>query len=582
MRLHDCSPSFFLPLLIGILSLIVSASATSHGVGSNEIVSSNIEANVDGDKHQLVQREAVPGRRRERRKGKAERSKKCEKGRNSCKKKSKSKKQEGGGRKRGKNLRGKKQTDKLEKNRKEGEKGIRSRTQERQSGVNVTACITKLIFYSRLNEKKASAISRQVKRIKGNDKIQDSKGKKNLDFNSTKERLLSALGGNASNPTCGGQPFNSSNSTSGRAFSQDTLATLVACETDIADQCGNPTTGNASKLAELEACETLANNFKSAFSKCFAASKSLDESCTCVEAISESDVSSMQACDVTSDNSAALKAKKACKAAVGKCKTAEAAAVEGIDTCKEETKCSTFEASQAEGTRLIENVLTPLNEALKNPAFSNALNATGLNSGAGADGQLPSSRLLSLARVGRQAATDGAGCTALDEEWTKFNVSGNKAMASADGSIDEASANETTEILNGINARTTLVEDLLSCANETSGGRQVAVAFTIIRIRIYVFWAQWWRQTIVETRICTIATTFNISTTTAECSSSGSATTVGGGSSSTSSSSSGTTGAKISYCTHPNRQAKTYCQLQTHNINFRWEISPGNFIQCKF
>ena len=53
-------------------------------------------------------------------------------------------------------------------------------------------------------------------------------------------------------------------------------------------------------------------------------------------------------------------------------------------------------------------------------------------------------------------------------------MSGNKAMASADGSIDEASANETTEILNGINGRTTLVEDLLSCANETSG-RQVAV-----------------------------------------------------------------------------------------------------------
>merc|ERR550517_1471282 len=116
-------------------------------------------------------------------------------------------------------------------------------------------------------------------------------------------------------------------------------------------------------------------------------------------------------------------------------------------------------------------------------------------------------------------ATDGTGCTELDEEWTRFNVSGNKALASTDGSIDEASANETTEILNGINARATLVEDLLSCANETSR-RQVAVAFTIIRIRIYVFWAQWWRQTIVETRICTIATTFNISTTTADCSSS--------------------------------------------------------------
>merc|ERR1712013_105510 len=72
-----------------------------------------------------------------------------------------------------------------------------------------------------------------------------------------------------------------------------------------------------------------------------------------------------------------------------------------------------------------------------------------------------------------------------------------------------------------------------SCANETSG-RQAAVAFTIIRIRIYVFWAQWWRQTIVETKICSIATTFNISTSTVDCGTGGgSATTIGTAASST-------------------------------------------------
>ena len=439
---HHCKTllHFFLLLL---LPLLISAFTSSNRVQKfrSDLVSSDIEAKVEGDGHQIVQRDAMPRRRRQRkgrRKAKEEvGSKKCKEGRN-CEKKPKGKKQEGEARKPGNNLkRGRKQEKQLkkaEKGQKRERSGLRGR--ERQSEVNVTACITKLIFYSRLNEKKASAISRQVKRIKGNDKIQGSKGNKKSDFNSTKERLLSALGGNASNPTCGGQPFNStaSNSTSGRTFSQDTLTTLVACETEIADKCGKPTTGNATKLAELEACETLANNFKSEFSKCFAASKSMDESCTCVEAISESDVASMQACDVSGDNSAALKAKKACKAAVGKCKTAEAAAVEGIDTCKGETKCTLFEASQAEGTRLIEEVLTPLNEALKNPAFSNALNASGLSSGAGSDGQLPSSRHLSMKRrTRRQAtdgttttttatATDGTGCTELDEEWTRFNV----------------------------------------------------------------------------------------------------------------------------------------------------------------
>ena len=447
---HHCRTllHFFL-----LLPLLISAFTSSNRVQKfrSDLVSSDIEAKVEGDGHQIVQRDARPRRRRQRKGRRKEEvgSKKCQEGRN-CEKKPKGKKQEGEARKPGNNLkRGRKQEKQLkkaEKGQKRERSGLISRGRERQSEVNVTACITKLIFYSRLNEKKASAISRQVKRIKGNDKIQGSKGNKKSDFNSTKERLLSALGGNASNPTCGGQPFNStsSNSTSGRTFSQDTLTTLVACETEIADKCGKPTTGNATKLAELEACETLANNFKSEFSKCFAASKSMDESCTCVEGISESDVASMQACDVSGDNSAALKAKKACKAAVGKCKTAEAAAVEGIDTCKGETKCTLFEASQAEGTRLIEEVLTPLNEALKNPAFSNALNASGLSSGAGSDGQLPSSRHLSMRRRTRRQATDGTtttatttatatdgttatttdgtGCTELDEEWTRFNV----------------------------------------------------------------------------------------------------------------------------------------------------------------
>ena len=182
-----------------------------------------------------------------------------------------------------------------------------------------------------------------MKRIKDNDKIQNSKRNKSSNFNPTKERLLSALGGDAANQTCGGKPFNStlSSSTSGRTFSQDTLTTLLACEADIAEKCGNPVTGNVSKLAELEACESLADNFKSEFSKCFAVDKTVDESCSCVEDISESDVESMQDCDVSSDNTAATEAKKACRAAVGKCKTAEAAAVEGIHTCKDQCAAKT-------------------------------------------------------------------------------------------------------------------------------------------------------------------------------------------------------------------------------------------------
>merc|ERR1712108_69487 len=98
---HNCTSSFFRPLLLlGLLPLLISVSASSYRVDSNDIVSSNIEAKVEGDMHQIVQREAVPRRRKQQRKGKGKeqkgRSKKCKNGKNSCKKKSKSKKQEGG------------------------------------------------------------------------------------------------------------------------------------------------------------------------------------------------------------------------------------------------------------------------------------------------------------------------------------------------------------------------------------------------------------------------------------------------------------------------------------------------------
>ena len=50
---------------------------------------------------------------------------------------------------------------------------------ERQRKVN--ACMTKLILYSMLKEKNASAISKQLKRMKGNNKIHNSKRNKSSD-----------------------------------------------------------------------------------------------------------------------------------------------------------------------------------------------------------------------------------------------------------------------------------------------------------------------------------------------------------------------------------------------------------------
>jgi len=232
--------------------------------------------------------------------------------------------------------------------RRKGEESSRRRkvgsSSGRQITGNATSCAMKLVLYARLNEKKASSISKQIARIFGNDKIQDSKGQKSGEFNATMARLLSALGGDANNPKCDGTPISGSNA-SGRAVhrngsvAKETLETLQNCSIDIAEKCGSPLTGNATKKAELEACVALADNFKSVFASCTGASKSIDAACICIEAINATEVEEMQKCDASSDNTDALARKKACKKAVGTCKTAEANAVEGIDSCKERTKC---------------------------------------------------------------------------------------------------------------------------------------------------------------------------------------------------------------------------------------------------
>ena len=309
---------------------------------------------VSKKKNQIVQENAAGTQKRllngKRYVQEPERRKNKNKRRSSTKKRTKSKKQKT--RERRKNLKsGKQENGQVRVKGKKGKKTNRLKGRERQGEVNVTACLMKVMFYARLNEKKASAISRQVKRIKDNKKIQLSKGKKKSEFNGVKDRLLSALGGDALNPTCAGQSFNStiSNSTRNRAFSQNTLSTLMGCEADIEEKCGDQTTWDTSKLEELEECETLALNFKDALSECFAPSMNMEEGCICVQAIRESDVVSMQKCDAKAENNAALNAKKLCKKAVGECKNAAVAAVEGIDTCKEEKYSQATAAASTAG-----------------------------------------------------------------------------------------------------------------------------------------------------------------------------------------------------------------------------------------
>jgi hypothetical protein len=81
---------------------------------------------------------------------------------------------------------------------------------------------------------------------------------------------------------------------------------------------------------------------------------------------------------------------------------------------------------------------------------------------------------------------------------------------SAAGDLDEDSATETTGILNDISGRSTLEDDLKSCATETRQG--VTVSVTIVKIRITLFWCLWWQVTVIEVKITIITVTFGVTT----------------------------------------------------------------------
>merc|ERR1711936_3356 len=230
---------------------------------------------------------------------------------------------------------------------------------------------------------------------------------------------------------------------------------------------------------------------------------SIDDQCKCVEALSDPEVE-LQKCNPLSDNNKAKELKNACKQSVGTCKDAEAKAAEGIDSCKERTKCGGVKDPEEAKRQL--KVLTPLKAALDNPAMSNALKATGLDKGPGADGQVPA-RFMTSIRSKRD--TDGAGCTSLGDAWGKFNTTATETAMSASGDLDEASANETTGILNDINGRSSLEDDLTSCATDR---QVVTVSVTIVKIRITLFWCLWWQTTIIEVKITIITVTFGVTT----------------------------------------------------------------------
>ena len=181
-----------LPLL-GIFAFLIASSAAT---GVNDIRLGNDEVNFKENQKWNLQKKTVPKRNPKNRRGKIKLQEKIRKWKRMRALKNVKRKERGRARK-----------DWRRGRTENGKKGQLWKALRGKNGNNTKSCLEKVFSYSRLNLK-AWTIIRQVKRIKDVDELQNRKWKKSSSaFNSTTKRLLSALGGDASNPTCRGQPF---------------------------------------------------------------------------------------------------------------------------------------------------------------------------------------------------------------------------------------------------------------------------------------------------------------------------------------------------------------------------------------
>jgi len=374
----------------------------------------------------------------------------------------------------------------------------------RQITGDTTSCVEKLRLYGKLFSTRAQNIIRQVTRIKNNDKIQKGKQGKKGEFNETLTILTDALGGDAKNPTCEGKPFDSSNSTSrDKKKPKESLETLKKCNTEIQDKCKTRISDDSAKAKILDDCKKFAELFKKEFEPCQLTNITADATCKCVEKVSAENVASLQnaKCTLKKDNADALKNKKTCKAAFAKCKSAKGDSVSGINSCREKVKCAGY-GKKKDAEKALKK-LNELKKALDNPAMMNALKKLGLDKGAGDDGKVPTGRFMEMDRSKRQA--DGAGCTSLVGEWDKFNKSAEATGKSPNDPLNPKGADDTIKTLDGINGRSTLEDDLKSCATTRQGKTP-----SIVIIRIRIFWCVWWQNNFVQIQITIIVASFNL------------------------------------------------------------------------
>ncbi|XP_023342540.1 putative GPI-anchored protein pfl2 [Eurytemora carolleeae] len=363
----------------------------------------------------------------------------------------------------------------------------------KQAGTINEACVKDLATLAGLAANQARNYFQIAARALTADSAKKSKEEKKSVFKDPFSTLVSNLGGDSTNLTCGGKSSTDNTTV-------ETVSVLEQCEQDIEQSCNSSLSED--DIAKIDACKTDTSDFRDLYITLLASqlsTKTGEELCLATQdpdllALKDKVLNCSFLADKTGPAQSQVSERKACVKAFAACRSAERNSAGTISRC---TYCPSLDQAAEELS-----ALTRLNETLANSekALDSAMEAAGVASGPGSDGTLPAGRI----DVPRQAG-DGPGCVEVYNGLVSFN----KTASSADPNkpFNTGSSLKSAETLNAVTSRSTLVEDLTSC----SSSRQTTIY--IIFIRFYIFWSRWWRRFVVIVRIQIIKITINAATT---------------------------------------------------------------------
>jgi len=210
------------------------------------------------------------------------------------------------------------------------------------------SCLTDLINALKYERDAVANFMNQKARAEDFKKLIGKKGAKNDDFKNSTTYLLTALGGNVSNLTCGSQ------NTSG-AGAVTTYTALANCSTAVSEACTVP--NNTANFTLLDECKTYYENVQKTNAKCFKLTMKNDANetavCECwkeaAAVVTEAKTKSSLCTSKTAQADMKI-LKDTCLASFSTCKKAEDASVAFILTCATADSSSSSSSNSSSST----------------------------------------------------------------------------------------------------------------------------------------------------------------------------------------------------------------------------------------